>query len=88
MKRKFPQYLSSPLQVLFWDSDELCIIMMCFTIALLFGSVFWLLLIAGPWTYSHLKKKYPRGYLRHVLYFIGVIEIKNYPDYFQDVFSE
>jgi hypothetical protein len=61
MKKQFPQYLSAPLQVLFWDSDELCIILMFFTIAMIFGSVTWLLVVVGPWGYSNVKKKISKG---------------------------
>lgn len=88
MKKPFPQYLSAPLQVLFWDSDELCIIFVFFIIAMIFGSVTWLLVVVGPWGYSHMKKKYPRGFVRHILYFTGLVKIENYPDFFEDVFIE
>jgi type IV conjugative transfer system protein TraL len=88
MKKLFPQYLSAPLQVLFWDSDELCIIVTFFTIAMIFGSVMWIFLILGPWAYSHMKKKYPRGFLQHILYFVGIVKINNYPSYFEDIFIE
>ena len=88
MKKKFPQYLSAPLQVLFWDSDELCIIMMFFTIALIFGSVTWLVVVVGPWGYTHVKKKYPRGFIRHILYFAGLVKFQKYPEYYENVFIE
>jgi type IV conjugative transfer system protein TraL len=88
MKKPFPQYLSSPFQVLWFESDELGIICVFFTVAMIFGSFTWLLLIAGPWYYTHLKKKYPRGFLRHFLYFLGLTRLDKYPGYFEDVFYE
>jgi len=86
MKRRFPQYLSSPFQVLWFETDELGIIFLFFTVALIYGGVSWIMLLAGPWMYSKLKKKYPRGFLRHLLYFMGLVSMKGYPSYFEEEF--
>lgn len=88
MRRRFPQYLSSPFQVLWLESDELAIFFGMFTLALIFGNWFWLLTVAGPWFYSKLKKRYPRGFLKHVLYFIGLMDMKGYPGFFEESFKE
>ncbi len=88
MKKRFPQYLSSPLQVLWFESDEIGIIITFGVIALIFGSFTWLLIVAAPWYYGHVKKKYPRGFLRHTLYFAGLIRLNLYPDYFEEEFYE
>jgi type IV conjugative transfer system protein TraL len=87
-KKRFPQYLSSPFQVLWFETDELVIVVVFLIVALIFGYLFWLLLFVGPYLYTRLKKKYPRGFLRHVLYFIGLIRIKGYPSYFEKEFFE
>jgi len=87
-KKRFPQYLSSPFQVLWFETDELIIAFAFLIFALIFGYLFWLLLFVGPYLYTRLKKKYPRGFLRHVLYFIGLIRIKGYPSYFEREFIE
>jgi type IV conjugative transfer system protein TraL len=87
-KKRFPQYLSSPFQVLWFETDELVIVVVFLIFALIFGYLFWLLLFVGPYLYTRLKKKYPRGFLRHVLYFIGLIRIKGYPSYFEKEFFE
>ena len=87
MKKKFPQYLSAPLQVLFWDSDELCIIMMFFTIALIFGSVTWLVVVVGPWGYTHVKRNTP-GVYAAILYFAGLVKFQKYPEYYENIFIE
>jgi hypothetical protein len=55
---------------------------------MLFGGVTWILLIVVPWTYSRMKNKYPRGFLRHGLYFIGLVELKGYPSPFEEEFTE
>jgi type IV conjugative transfer system protein TraL len=88
MRKKFPQYLSAPFQVLWFECDEIGIICVFFTIAMIFGSLTWFFLIIGPWYYSHLKKKYPRGFLRHCLYFMGLVRLHNYPGYFEELFVE
>jgi type IV conjugative transfer system protein TraL len=87
-KKRFPQYLSSPFQVLWFETDELIIVFTFLIFALIFGYLFWLLLFLGPYLYTRLKKKYPRGFLRHMLYFIGLIHIKGYPSYFEKEFFE
>jgi type IV conjugative transfer system protein TraL len=87
-KKRFPQYLSSPFQVLWFETDELVIVVVFLIFALIFGYLFWLLLFVGPYLYTRLKKKYPRGFLRHVLYFIGLIRLKGYPSYFEKEFFE
>ena len=76
------------MQVLWFETDEVGIILAFGLIAMVFGGVTWFFLIAGPWLYSRSKKKYPRGFLLHILYFIGVIQLEFYPDYFEDIFLE
>jgi type IV conjugative transfer system protein TraL len=88
-KKRFPQYLSSPYQVLWMESDELAIFLIFLILALVFSS--WLLVVlmcGGPYVYSVLKKKYPRGFLRHVLYFTGLISMRGYPSFFESDFME
>jgi len=41
-----------------------------------------------PWVYSKAKRKYPRGFLKHCLWFAGLVKIKGYPEYFEKKFSE
>jgi len=86
--KKFPQYLSAPFQVLWFESDDIGVICVCFAVGTIFGSFSWVLLILGPWCYIHFKKKYPRGFLRHCLYFVGLIKLPGYPSSFEDIFLE
>jgi len=85
---RFPQYLSSPVQVLWFESDELAMLFLCLILAMIFGGVFWLLMAAGPFVYSRLKKNYPRGFFKHLTYFIGIKELSPYPGPFQNFFVE
>lgn len=76
-----PQYLHRPFQLLFWESDELALIIIMFTLAYLGSSWFlWVLFVAVNYTYSRFKKSYPRGFLRHMLYSFGFIRLKAYPN--------
>jgi len=87
-KKRFPQYLSSPLQVLWFEPDELCIMLISFILAMIYGWFFWILLVVAPWLYSKMKRKYPRGFFKHVLYFLGLLNIKGYPIFFEEIFVE
>lgn len=87
-EKKFPQYLSSPYQILWFETDDLAIVMIFFLLALLFGHIFWLMVLVGPYIYTKIKKRYPRGFLRHILYFLGLIKMKGYPSYFEKEFTE
>jgi hypothetical protein len=88
MQRTFPQYLSKPYQILWFEPDDIAIAVGCYLLVMLFGGVTWILLIVVPWTYSRMKNKYPRGFLRHGLYFIGLVELKGYPSPFEEEFTE
>lgn len=88
MNMKFPKYLSSPYQVLWFESDDIALIAMFLTLALIFGNVFWILLFAGPVVYMKFKKHYPRGFLKHLLYFIGFVKFHGYPQFFEKEFLE
>jgi type IV conjugative transfer system protein TraL len=88
VKRAFPQYLSNPFQILWYESDELALFMFFLMLALMYGSVFWFFLFAGPYIYSRIKRQKPRGFLCHLLYMAGIIRMKNYPGYFEKEFFE
>ncbi|MDD5007038.1 MAG: type IV conjugative transfer system protein TraL [Syntrophorhabdaceae bacterium] len=86
MERKFPRYLTNPYQVLMFEVDELMVILFNFVFWLVFGNFFLITLFLCPYLYSRAKKKYPRGFLRHLLFFAGLLKLHGYPHYFQKVF--
>ena len=88
MKRKFPRYLSNPYQILMFEADELLIILIFLILWLVFGYIFLILLFIVPYIYFKAKKKYARGFLKHLLYRVGFIKLHNYPIHFQKVFFE
>jgi type IV conjugative transfer system protein TraL len=82
MQKRFPQYLSSPFQVVCFESDTVGVIVLFFALAMLFGSWFWLSVLVCPYGYCRLKGKYPRGFLKHTTYFCGLLKMKGYPQFF------
>ena len=89
MKAQFPRYLNAPLQFLWFEADDLAMILIAFMIASTYKLwFFWVLLVVAPWQYSRVKKKYPRGFLLHMLYFMGLTQFKGYPSAFENNFIE
>lgn len=86
--RPFPQYLSNPIQVLWFEPDELAVFLSGFVFGMVYGGVAWLMLLAAPPLYSRLKKSKPRGYLFHLLYILGLCRMVGYPSYFEKEFQE
>ncbi len=87
-QKRFPQYLSKPIQVLWFELDELIIFIFTLTFALIYGGFMWIVFIAIQWFYTRTKRKYARGVLKHILYMLGLLKMKNYPEYFEKEFNE
>ncbi|MCK4487667.1 MAG: hypothetical protein KAU38_13025 [Desulfobacterales bacterium] len=83
-----PQYLASPLQILWFETDEVATLLIFFIISSLFGGWSWLLLFVGPYLYLRLKKNYPKSFIKHSLYFLGLKTPRNYPSTFEKFFCE
>jgi len=86
--QQFPQYLSKPFQVLWFEVDELVIFLFSLTLALIYGKFMWIVFFLTQYFYTRTKRKKPRGFLKHILYVLGFVQMKNYPEYFQQVFHE
>jgi len=82
------QYLHRPYQVLFFEEDDLVLLVLALILALCFGGKFWILIIPFVFGYASLKRKLPRGYLRHLLYATGLVKLKGLPTFFEDKFNE
>ena len=91
---RFSQHLHKPFQILWVEADQLSIFMVALTFAFMYAGfrgfriIFWALPFVVVWGYSKLKKKYPRGFLNHITYFIGITKLEGYPDFFEDKFTE
>ena len=87
--RVFPAHLGSPLQVLFWETDDLMLMGMAFIVAMI-TDVWWAYMgiILLPMAYGRLKRSRPKGFLRHMLYYSGFVTMKHYPIFFDKDFQE
>ena len=89
MVKEMPAYLSKPLQVLWLEVDELGLFFIGLTIALMFSNYFtYALMFFLPYIYSKVKRKYPRGFLQHIFYFLGFINLAKYPTFYEKHFIE
>ena len=86
--RKFPQYLSRPFQVLWFEVDELAIFLFTLTVALVYGGLAWIAFVAIQYAYIRTKRQKPRGFLKHLLYVGGLLRMRNCPEYFQQEFHK
>ena len=86
--RKFPQYLSRPFQVLWFEVDELAIFLFTLTVALIYGGLAWLVFVGVQYGYIRTKRSKPRGFLKHLLYACALLQMKNYHGYFEQEFHE
>ena len=86
--RKFPQYLSRPFQVLWFEVDELAIFTFTLTVALIYGGLAWIVFVGVQYGYIRTKRSKPRGFLKHLLYACALLQMKNYPGYFEQEFHE
>ena len=88
MKARVPQYLHLPVQVLWFDMEELMVLVILYLIALVFGGWTWLGLLVGPYTYMQVKRRKPRGFLRNLLYQAGIYSMEGYPSPYSNRFHE
>ena len=85
----FPQYMSSPTQVLWWELDQVALAALSFTAALLQGGVvMWIGFILANFFYGKTKKNKPRGFMKHIISMFGLSKLINYPEYFEQEFYE
>lgn len=85
---KIPQNLHKPITVLWWDADEFAIIAFFAMLTALVNIKFAIFLFGIPWALRHIKKNYPRGFLKQIFYFLGIQEISGYPPYYEREFNE
>ncbi len=89
MKRKFPRYLSAPFQVLWFELDDLLLMFFLAALGLVLrDGLLWGLSILAPYIYSKIKRRHPRGFLKHSFYFLGLVQMKGYPVFFDKHFIE
>ena len=77
---RVPRYLHLPVQILWFDMEDIAIIIVSYTLWLLLDSwmLIWMVVLV-PWLFRSMKADKPRGYLRHILYAYGFQKLKRYP---------
>jgi len=88
MEYKVPQYLHRPVMVLWFEGDEMVTVVIGFLIGFFMNGWWWLALVIVPYIYIIMKRRNPRGYLRHIQYQLGLMKFKGYPHYYQSRFWE
>ncbi len=88
MVRRFPKYLNAPLQLAYWEADVVAVAVFSLFAGFFLKGPFYLIIIMQPYYYNKFKKNYPRGFLRHLFYFIGLTDFKGYPSFFEKRFVE
>lgn len=84
-----PQYLSRPMAILFWESDELVIGLMALTIAFVVTGIVAFLIAIGVFTmYRRFRKSAGRGFLQHLPYILGLKSFEGFPHAYIDEFEE
>jgi hypothetical protein len=80
MRIRIPRYLHLPMQILWFDMEDLALISGVYFMWLLIDSI-WVLLggIALVWVFMNTKGKMPRGYLKHLAYSLGFWSSKSLP---------
>ncbi len=75
-----PKHLHKPVQILWFDLEDLALMVVCY--------IFWLvvdewwvlpLVVLVPYLFMGIKARKPRGYLRHLLYQLGFERLRGYP---------
>lgn len=89
MKVSIPQYLSRPMCILWWESDELIVGLMAFSFGFIIGGLMPLLIAAIIFTiYRRLRKEAGRGFINHLPYILGFNSFEGFPHAYVDKFEE
>jgi hypothetical protein len=88
VKKRFPQYLTQPFMILSFEPDEQMITLTCVVAALTIWGFAILLPFTVPYLYITTKKKYPRGFVKHVFYVLGFVRFDGYPTFHEREFVE
>ena len=89
MKHKVPTMLNKPIMVSGIEIDVVAVVItLCFIPMILHNN--WLFFGVPPLTiyYTKAKIKYNRGFIIHLLYFIGFVKLKGCPSYFVNTFRQ
>ncbi|KAA0257524.1 type IV conjugative transfer system protein TraL [Deferribacter autotrophicus] len=80
---RIPKYLDSQPVILFWELDEFILFIVIIFVSMFIRHQFIGFVIAFTvvQTFKKIKKKKHKGFLFHVGYKLGLVQIKNIPPY-------
>ena len=85
---KFPRYLHQPYRFLWFEKDEVYLMVAFYILSLAFSFKLLLLIPGVIYLYRREKRKWPRGFLRHALYRLGIVSFPGYPGGLAEKFFE
>ncbi len=88
MKVKPYKYLHRPFRLVWFESDELMLILIGIFLSFVVYVWSFLLFIALVYGMKKAKPKLPRGFIKHIAYYLGVYRFKGYPVFFTNKFIE
>lgn len=88
MSVRIPRELHLPVQVLWFYSDDLVVMVGCYIVALIVGGWMWACVLIGPILYMRAKRGKPRGYFAHLMIQKGMVRLARYPSAFIHKFHE
>lgn len=79
-RARVPRYLHLPMQILWFDLEDIGVILASYALWLVLDS-WWLLpfVVLVPWLFKTVKADKPRGFLRHLLFAYGMQKLEGYP---------
>lgn len=88
-RARVPRYLHLPVQILWFDLEDIGVIMASYAIWLVLDSWAALpLVVLVPWLFKSIKADRPRGFLRHLGYTYGIHKLRHYPAPDVEIFCE
>lgn len=89
MEVPIPQYLSKPMCVLWWETDELVVGMLSFAFAIFIGGLAPIgIATAVVYFYSRFRKTAGRGFIQHLPYILGFKVFEGFPHAYVTKFEE
>jgi len=80
MRVKVPRYLHLPVQILWFDLEDIAVLIVMYVIWMLMDKFALLpIFIVAFYLFHKLKVSKPRGFLRHILYEFGFMKLDGYP---------
>jgi len=85
-KSPIPVYLNRPILILAFESDTFIVAYMLTMCCFILGGWFFVVSLSASWGYAKAKSRFPRGFVIHGPYFLGLLRFRGYPTFFQKHF--